>query len=109
MQDSTIQKNPKVSIGMPVYNGGNTIEKTIKTILSQDFNDFELIISDDCSNDATKEICQKYRNFIQSLCFSCSLDVDLGLGHDQFLEVELEHEYKDTEAVATLLLVCLCH
>ena len=45
---------------MPVYNGGNTIEKTIKTILSQDFNDFELIISDDCSNDATKEICQKY-------------------------------------------------
>jgi glycosyltransferase involved in cell wall biosynthesis len=62
MQDSTIQKNPKVSIGMPVYNGGNTIEKTIKTILSQDFNDFELIISDDCSNDATKEICQKYAN-----------------------------------------------
>ena len=51
---------PKVSIGMPVYNGGATLEKTIKTILDQNFTDFELIISDDCSEDNTQEICQKF-------------------------------------------------
>ena len=51
---------PKVSIGMPVFNGENTLESTIKTILNQDFKDFELIISDDCSNDQTQTICQKY-------------------------------------------------
>ena len=51
---------PKVSIGMPVFNGGATLEKTIKTILDQNFVDFELIISDDCSEDNTQEICQKF-------------------------------------------------
>ena len=51
---------PKVSIGMPVFNGEATLEATIKTILNQDFKDFELIISDDCSSDQTQSICQKY-------------------------------------------------
>ena len=54
------KKIPKVSIGMPVFNGGTTLESTIKTILDQNFTDFELIISDDCSEDNTQEICQKF-------------------------------------------------
>jgi glycosyltransferase involved in cell wall biosynthesis len=60
MKENNINKVPKVSIGMPVYNGDATIEKTIKTILNQNFNDYELIISDDFSSDSTQEICQRY-------------------------------------------------
>ena len=51
-------KAPKVSIGMPVYNMENTVQEAINTILNQTFSDFELIISDNASDDGTGEICQ---------------------------------------------------
>lgn len=43
---------------MPVYNAGPYIEKSIKSILGQSFQDFELIIIDDCSKDRSYESCQ---------------------------------------------------
>jgi len=48
---------PRVSIGMPVYNGEKYIEATIDSILSQTYTDFEFIISDNASTDKTQEIC----------------------------------------------------
>ena len=35
---------PKISIGMPIYNGGLTLNHTLPLILNQEFKDFELII-----------------------------------------------------------------
>jgi glycosyltransferase involved in cell wall biosynthesis len=49
-----------VSIGMPVYNGAKTIEKAIKSLLAQTFQDFELIISDNASYDETQDICKRF-------------------------------------------------
>ena len=49
---------PRVSIGLPVYNGENFIREAIEGILAQSFQDWELIISDNASTDATPEICQ---------------------------------------------------
>ncbi len=51
---------PKVSIGMPIYNGEPFIHEAIDSVLSQTFRDFELIISDNCSTDKTEFICKKY-------------------------------------------------
>ena len=51
---------PKVSIGLPVYNGDEFLEKAIESILGQSFTDFELIISDNASTDKTALICQTY-------------------------------------------------
>jgi len=51
---------PKVTIGMPVYNGATTIRRALDGLLAQSFDDFELIISDNASTDATAEICQEY-------------------------------------------------
>ena len=51
---------PKVSIGMPVYNGEPFIRKALDCLLAQTFTDFELIISDNASPDRTPEICQEY-------------------------------------------------
>tara|TARA_X000000950_G_scaffold288532_1_gene405787 strand:+ start:5429 stop:6277 length:849 start_codon:yes stop_codon:yes gene_type:complete len=53
-------KFPKVSIGLPVYNGEKYLSKTLKNLLGQSFSDFEIVISDDGSSDRTKEICEEY-------------------------------------------------
>ena len=50
----------KVSIGLPVYNGAKYLEDTIKSLLNQTFNDFELIISDNASTDRTQAICTSF-------------------------------------------------
>lgn len=50
----------KVSIGLPVYNGERYLQKALDSILSQTYKDFELIISDNASEDRTREICLSY-------------------------------------------------
>lgn len=52
--------SPKVSIGLPVYNGERYLALTIDSILAQTYQDFELIISDNCSTDRSGEICRRY-------------------------------------------------
>ncbi|NRB08622.1 MAG: glycosyltransferase [Richelia sp.] len=54
------KKQPKVSIGLPVYNGENFIREAIDSILAQTFTDFELVISDNASTDNTEAICREY-------------------------------------------------
>jgi len=51
---------PRLSIGLPVYNGQNYLTKAIDSILAQSFQDFELVICDNASTDRTAEICQDY-------------------------------------------------
>lgn len=53
-------RKPRVSIGMPVYNGERFIREALDSILAQSFTDFELIISDNASTDRTEEICRAY-------------------------------------------------
>jgi glycosyltransferase involved in cell wall biosynthesis len=52
--------SPKVSIGMPVYNGEIYVREALDSILGQTFTDFELIVSDNGSSDRTSEICREY-------------------------------------------------
>jgi glycosyltransferase involved in cell wall biosynthesis len=51
---------PKVSIGLPVYNGEKHLRSALDCILGQDFSDLEVIISDNASIDGTQAICQEY-------------------------------------------------
>jgi glycosyltransferase involved in cell wall biosynthesis len=55
-------KQPLLSICIPTYNRSKILQKTIQTIVSDiDFDeDIELIISDNCSTDETKEILSKF-------------------------------------------------
>jgi glycosyltransferase involved in cell wall biosynthesis len=53
-------KHPKLTIGLPVYNGVDFLEESIESILTQTYKDFELIISDNASTDRTEEICRDY-------------------------------------------------
>lgn len=54
------QSRPTLSIGMPVYNGERFIREAMESLLAQSFADFELIISDNASTDATEFICRNY-------------------------------------------------
>lgn len=57
-----IDKNsPKISILMSVYNEEKTLAKAIDSILGQTLSDFEFIICDDASSDATPDLLKEYR------------------------------------------------
>lgn len=51
---------PKVSVVMPTYNQEQFVAEAIQSVLDQDFEDFELIVGDDASNDRTAEICREF-------------------------------------------------
>ncbi len=55
-------KNPAVSIVVPMYNVEKYIETCLNSILAQTFQDFEVIIVDDCSTDRSAEIVQTYKD-----------------------------------------------
>lgn len=50
----------KVSVIVPVYNSGSFLEVAIESILSQSFQDIELILVDDGSTDGSDDICERY-------------------------------------------------
>lgn len=51
---------PRLSIGLPVYNGEQYLPAAIDALLGQTYRDLELIISDNASTDSTEEICRRY-------------------------------------------------
>lgn len=50
---------PKVTVLMPVYNGGSYLELAVRSILMQVFDDFEFIIIDDGSDDGSPELIER--------------------------------------------------
>ena len=51
---------PRLSIGLPVFNGADYLEEALISILAQTCTDFELIISDNASTDGTEDLCRTY-------------------------------------------------
>lgn len=51
-----------VSVIVPNYNHSNYLNQRIDSILSQTYQDFELIILDDCSTDDSRDVINQYRN-----------------------------------------------
>ena len=51
---------PRVSIGMPVYNGEALLESTLEALLKQTFLDFEIVVCDNASTDRTAAIVQTF-------------------------------------------------
>jgi glycosyltransferase involved in cell wall biosynthesis len=51
---------PRLTIGLPVYNGEAYLAESLDALLGQSYEDFELLISDNASTDGTAGICQRY-------------------------------------------------
>ena len=58
-------KNRKITIITPVKNDEKNIEKTIRSVLNQNYKNFEYIIVDGNSNDSTIEIIKKFRDKVR--------------------------------------------
>lgn len=54
--------NPKVSVIVPNYNHAAFLQQRLESVLNQTFQDFELILLDDCSTDASRVILEGCRN-----------------------------------------------
>src|SRR3972149_8539793 len=52
--------NPRVSVGLPVFNGEQFLRQALDSVLAQTYPGFELIISDNASTDRTQDICEAY-------------------------------------------------
>ncbi|MEA2020140.1 MAG: glycosyltransferase [Patescibacteria group bacterium] len=53
-------KQLKFSIAIPTYNGSEWIVETLESILSQGFQNYEIVISDDCSTDDTLDVIKSF-------------------------------------------------
>lgn len=76
---------PEISVILPNFNHGKFLEQRIETILHQDFDNFELIILDDCSIDDSKHIIEKYQNH-QKISHIVYNDFNIGSTFKQWLK-----------------------
>ena len=54
-------KYPKISVVVPIYNVESYLEKSLDSILNQDYPNLEIILIDDCSKDSSYSIAKKYQ------------------------------------------------
>jgi glycosyltransferase involved in cell wall biosynthesis len=57
--NSMQRSDPKLSLGIPVYNGAVYLRQLFDCLRAQTFTDYEAIISDNASTDATEQICRQ--------------------------------------------------
>ena len=58
------EMNPLISVIIPAYNGSETIQRAINSILNQTYTNYEIIVVDDGSNDSTVDILKTYQSNI---------------------------------------------
>ena len=59
MAERAVEGVPRVSVGLPVYNGADHVAEAIDSVLAQTYRDLELVICDNASSDRTEEICRR--------------------------------------------------
>ena len=63
---------PRLSIGIPVFNGQEFLPELLDSLLTQSFEDFELLICDNASNDKTQSICREYERRDRRVHYVCN-------------------------------------
>lgn len=81
---------PSISILLPVYNAESTIGATIESILKQSFEDYELLVIDDGSTDATSQVVRNYtdvriRYILAEHDYIASLNLGLNQAQGKYL------------------------
>ena len=63
---------PLVSVVLPTYNGEDTLERCLESIMAQDYPNFEVLISDDCSADSSANIAAGFARRYPNVSFSAN-------------------------------------
>lgn len=63
---------PKLSIGIPVFNGQEFLPELLDSLLAQTFADFEVLICDNASSDRTPQICREYERRDGRIRYFCN-------------------------------------
>jgi glycosyltransferase domain-containing protein len=58
--ETKLNAKPLVSVGIPTYNRAHLIKRSITSVINQDYDNIEIVISDNASTDATPLICQEF-------------------------------------------------
>lgn len=83
-----MRESPRVSLGLPVFNGEKYLAQTLEAIQTQTYEDFELIVSDNASTDRTQEIVQSFAGSDNRICYHRN-DKNLGAAPNFNLVFEL--------------------
>lgn len=57
---SVVSKPARLTVGLPTFNRAESLRRTIASVLEQTFGDFELLIADNASTDATLKVCADF-------------------------------------------------
>lgn len=79
---------PRVTLALPVYNGASYLAEAIESVLGQTYADFELILADNASTDATESICRRYAAADSRIRY-CRAEANRGLAWNFNRVVEL--------------------
>lgn len=74
-------KSPRVSLGLPVYNGADFVAEALDSLLAQTFRDFEIVISDNASEDETASICREFEKRDARVRYHCN-ERNMGVAHN---------------------------
>lgn len=77
---------PEISIILPTYNWEKYISKTIESVLSQNFKNFEIIIVNDCSTDNTEEIIKNFKD-IRIIYIKNDKNLNIVWSRNKWLEI----------------------
>jgi len=103
---------PLVSIGIPTYNRSMILEKTIIKFLYQTYKNIEIIVSDNCSDDRTKEICMKlakkdkrikYYNQSRKISAIANFNFTLSKAKGEFFMTASDDDYWDKKYIQTIM------
>ena len=76
----------KISVVIAVYNGEDYIKDCLYSVKEQKFNDFEIIVVDDCSSDATKCILEELNSSFDFI--NIRLDINVGAARARNIGIE---------------------
>jgi glycosyltransferase involved in cell wall biosynthesis len=84
------EMTPTLSVGLAVRNDVDVVGRCIDSIVSQDFTDLELVISDNASDDGTSQLLEEYARRDQRIRLNVN-EVNIGLHENMDRVLELSH------------------
>lgn len=82
-----MSKPPFFSIILPAFNAGMLVARTLNSIVSQDFTDYELLVVNDGSTDNTLEICKEFASAFSQVKLIDKINEGVAVARNEALQI----------------------